>query len=86
MVLRSTRWAQPDFVSLLILATCFLLPGTSAQGQKYLYNYSTVGLSALDSLGLSPFSIDSLIRQDGPLYCDHSVTSANVRLSVGREY
>ena len=43
MVFRSTRCAEPDFVSLLILATSFLLPGTSAQAQKYLYNYSTVG-------------------------------------------
>jgi hypothetical protein len=30
----------------------------------------------------NPFSVNNLIRQGGPHYCDLSVTSADVRLSV----
>jgi hypothetical protein len=36
------------------------------------------------STGLTTNSINNLTRQDGRFYCDHSVTSADVRLSVGR--
>jgi hypothetical protein len=45
---------------------------------------SISAFSGLYSLGLNPFSINNLIRQ-GPQSCDHSVTSADVRLSVGVE-
>jgi predicted nucleotidyltransferase len=44
----------------------------------------TPAFSGLDSLSLNPFSVNNLIRSSWPHYSDHSVTSADVRLSVGR--
>jgi hypothetical protein len=39
--------------------------------------------SGLRSIGLTTFSINKLNSSRWPIYCDHSVTSADVRLSVG---
>jgi hypothetical protein len=46
----------------------------------------TPAFSGLYSLGLTkPFFNQQLNPSRWPLYCDHSVTSADVRLSVGVE-
>ena len=37
------------------------------------------------STGLTTFSVNNLTHQECAIYCDHSVTSADVRLSVGVE-
>lgn len=47
-----------------------------------LYLGRTAAFSGLRSSGLTSFLLNHLARRSG-LYCDHSVTRADVRLSVG---
>jgi hypothetical protein len=43
----------------------------------------TPAFSGLRTTSVSPLSFNNLTLQSGPQFCDHSVTSADVRLSVG---